>query len=353
MAVRAEARYAITAEDRSRAAFASFNNQLALAGKGAKAASAKASGFFAVAGKGAKAAGKAAKFMAVGALGVVGVGVAAALGAKRLTSMTTASLESMAAINKLSKQTGLGVGFLSRFTHVAELTGASLGDVTGGIEDFSIKLGEAAREGKGAAHEAFRQLGLDAKKLDRMGMGQALLQTFNQLSRVRSEARRSSLVDELFAGDGWKMMNTISLGAEKIVSLMQEAQRLGIGFDAPSADKATKAMASAALLEAQMKGIGQDVSIWAAPKLTALYENFSKLVSEARGPGGIAGAVGPIANAMVTSGKEGLETIFMNGPMGMLIDAIKKAFSDDTEKTLTELREINRNTSQGNIAVAG
>ena len=75
-----------------------------------------------------------------------------------------------AAMSKLSSQTGATVKDLGRMKYMADSMGVDFDDLVGSIEELNIRLGETVRDGVGPAAEAFKQLGLDAGKLNRMGI---------------------------------------------------------------------------------------------------------------------------------------------------------------------------------------
>lgn len=331
MAVREEARYALTAEDRSRAAFASFNDRLSGAGRNAKRAGERMSSFF-----------------GMGRLGVAAVGAAAVAGVMKITSMADATYESMDAINKLSERTGISVGFLSRFAHVAELSGATLQDVTGGARRFTASIGEAARLGKGAAFDAFHQLGLDAKQLNRMDTAQALLRTADALRRVRTDAQRSELAQDLFGRGGFNLLNTFNLGLEGILEQMREAQELGVGFTKAQANRASAVMDSKTRRDAAAAGVGVSLADIVAPAYTAANDRVTDLITMARNPSQF--SAGQMARRGATAVLGGL---LPQVPIESTVNALIRLFKDDSEKSLAELREIKANTAKGSIAVAG
>lgn len=331
MAIREEARYAITAEDRSRAAFAQFNQRLATAGRNAKQAGDRASGFF-----------------GMGRIGIAAAGVAAVAGISKITSMANATFESMDEINKLSERSGVGVEFLSRFAHVAELGGASLGEVTSGLRRFSANLGEAARTGKGAAHEAFRQLGIDAKILGKATPEEQLLSVADALSRVRSEAQRSDLAQDIFGRSGFSLLNTFAGGASGIVDQMKEAQALGIGFSKADADIASAAVDAKTRRDAALSGVGQDAATLFAPFQISANNRATELITSLRDLESVsAGDLAVKGAASVVGG------LLPGLPVEAIVNGIRRAFGDENEKTLEQLREIKQNTAKGNVAVAG
>ena len=337
MAARAEARYALTAEDRSRAAFASFNQRLGRTGEKTKRLGRETSSFF-----------------SMGRVGAALAGAAVIGGISRVSSMVNATFDTMDSINKLSERSGMSVDFLSRFAHVAEIGGSSLKDITGGMRRFGANIGEAARAGSGAAHEAFRQLGLDAKKLDKMHPDQAFLRVADALARVKTAARKSELAQDLFGRSGFNFLNALNLGSEGIKSGIELARSRGIGFSKADADKASLAVDARTRLEAQQKGFSQDASLFLAPFITGMTDRVAKDLSSFRTLG--VESIKESVTAPNIAGRAAQtigQSLLPFAPIEGMIHALKKALSDSNDETLNELREINANTAQASAAVAG
>jgi hypothetical protein len=116
-------------------------------------------------------------------------GIAAAYFGKQL-------IDGLDALNDVADATGASIENISALENVAMRTGSSMDTVTGTLVKFNNVLKEV--DGKNAASQALKALGLDAQELKRIDPADALHRTAVALAGFADDGNKARLVQELF-----------------------------------------------------------------------------------------------------------------------------------------------------------
>lgn len=148
-------------------------------------------------GRAAKVAEKRAKEID-NAVSKAGVAVGAALSAAGIAAVYFGKqlIDGLDALNDYSDATGASIENLSALEDVAVRTGASMDTVSGILVKFNNVLKEV--DGKNAASQALKALGLDAEELKRIDPAEALRRTAVALSGFADDGNKARLSQELF-----------------------------------------------------------------------------------------------------------------------------------------------------------
>lgn len=132
------------------------------------------------------------------AVSKAGVAVGAALSAAGIAAVYFGKqlIDGLDALNDYSDATGASIENLSALEDVAVRTGASMDTVSGILTKFNNVLKEA--DGKNAAGQALKALGLSAEELKKIDPAEALRQTAVALSGFADDGNKARLVQELF-----------------------------------------------------------------------------------------------------------------------------------------------------------
>jgi len=206
-------------------------------------------------------------------------GVAAGL-AVSLAAATKPQWDAIAALGKLSVQTGAAVDELSRMQYAADKLNIDRDDLTGAIEELNIRLGETIRDGIGPAAEALRQLNLDGRKLADMPLTERLATIGEALAGIKNQATRGFLADEIFGGDAFKILPLLRQGADGIRSLANESDQLGNTVSQIDVDKVLQANAAIRQTRTLLNGLLRRVAVAAAPIVTVLAERLLEVGTE-------------------------------------------------------------------------
>ncbi len=132
-------------------------------------------------------------------------------------------------ISRLASEIGVTTQELQKLGYVSRQVGLDIEDMAGGIEEFRIRVAEAAQDGTGPLADMFRKLGLDAKEFVNLPITEALARIAEELNQLDAASRQFA-ADEIFGGDGRRMLKFFELGADGIYRMSQEAVNLGLVF---------------------------------------------------------------------------------------------------------------------------
>ncbi len=130
-------------------------------------------------------------------------------------------------IRKLSGEIGVTTQEFQKLSYVSRQVGLDMDDMAGAIEEFRIRTAEAAQDGTGPLAEMFKKLGLDAKEFVNMPITDAIGKVSDELNKLDATSKQFA-ADEIFGGDGRRLMNVFKLGAEGISEMSREAEEMGL-----------------------------------------------------------------------------------------------------------------------------
>ncbi|MCR8961140.1 hypothetical protein M0765_026450 [Variovorax sp. S2] len=132
------------------------------------------------------------------AVSKAGAAVGTALGAAGIAAVYFGKqlIDGLDALNDVADATGASIENISALENVAMRTGSSMDTVTGTLVKFNNVLKEV--DGKNAASQALKALGLDAQELKRIDPAEALHRTAVALAGFADDGNKARLVQELF-----------------------------------------------------------------------------------------------------------------------------------------------------------
>lgn len=181
---------------------------------------------------------------AMGGLGVVGLGAAAALGAVGIAGAKalTQAREAMTLAGQLmdaSERLQVSTDALQEWRHVAVETGADASAADEAIAGFTKRLGEATLGLSKKAAKPFAALGLSPDDLRQFGSVEAAMdEVVKRIANLSDEAQKAALTDKLGLGP---LQNAVRRGGDEIERLRTQAQELGIVMDAELIQRADQA----------------------------------------------------------------------------------------------------------------
>jgi len=229
--------------------------------------------------------------------GVLGVG----LGAGYFVSLVKSSIDAADRLHDLSKTTGITVEDLAGLNLLAKQTGTDLDGLAKGINKMSVAIGKDP--------DKFRALGVTAK--DNVEAFKQLADIFNLLPDIQ---QRNALAQSVFSKSWTEMAPALSEGGKKIGEVVEEGKKLS---------KMTESM-----------GVNADKFNDDLAKLNiTLGATKTKLVADML-PG-----MNDIAKAMQEAAKEGglLLTVWV-GLGGVMANLLGMS---DAQKSSARIREIN------------
>ncbi len=240
----AEARYNITAKDKTKAALKSARAGVNKLGKN------------------------------LAKVGVVG-GVALGL-------IVKSSLAAGDELAKTADKLGLTTEALSGLRHAASLTGVQQKAFDKGLQNMVRTLRDA-NNGLMTYKRSYSELGVDTKKLEALSPDKQFMEIAEALSNVEDNTRRVGIAYDLFGAKGTGLLNTLALGKEGLAALSEEARALGISLT--RVDTAKMEAANDAIFRAQqsLKGVANTITVELAPFLTVIADKFTAMAVESNG----------------------------------------------------------------------
>lgn len=180
-------------------------------------------------------------------------------------------------LHKMSARTGVSASALSELGHAAELSGASIDQLGSGLFRMRRRVANAA-SATGPAVRALKELGINAKDLNKMKPEDQFTLLADKLSKMDDQSRAAQLGFEIF-GDGAKaLLPLIQSGAVGIEEMRQRARELGVTMTDEGANSAAALTDAMFELWASIKGGVLAIGAAAAPFLTLLAEKIAQVV---------------------------------------------------------------------------
>lgn len=168
--------------------------------------------------RGAAAAGK----------GLFALGIPAAAAGAGLLAATNRALEFAGQLSRLSDRTGVNVETLQELKYAAEQNGAEFDEVTGALEKYTRKLGEA-QAGDKLAIASFDALRVSVTNADGTfrNSEQVLSDVIATLERIEDPATRGAYAIEVFGKQGLAIAQIAQGGAGSVDKLREELRSMG------------------------------------------------------------------------------------------------------------------------------
>lgn len=188
----AEAKYVLTAEDRTDRAFTSVRSKF----------------------------GQVAK-VAAGA----GLAIAAGVGAG-FAKMAKDAIDSADEIGKLSRELGVSTENLSEMQGVLQLVGGDFNQYTNSIRRMQRSVVDF-RDGSASMVEAFDAIGISVRQLEGLRPEQQFDLIVRGLAGVADETERSARAQEIFGRGSRTVLRLVTTGADEVARLRAEQEALG------------------------------------------------------------------------------------------------------------------------------
>lgn len=234
----AEAKYFLTAEDRTRRAFRSVTRRF---GKATKTA---------------------AKF---------GAALTALIGGA-FGKFANDVLNNGQQIGRLSKELGVSTENLSEMQGVLRRLGLEFDGYIDGIRTMQERLQEL-RDGTPSVVEAFKRMGLAARDFEGLTGDEQIALLIKRLSAMGDITRRNATALEIFGDEAGKVFIRLAgEGPRAIEKLRKEQERLGNSFSQRETDKLTKFAETISMLGDALRGAFTQ----------SLLENFDEIVANVK-----------------------------------------------------------------------
>lgn len=146
--------------------------------------------------------------------------------ASSFQSMVVGSASAVAAIDDLSKRTGVSTSALQAYQFAADQSGVSIETFGNSLQKLTITLGEA-QTGNAAAIKAFTDLGLSVTELAGLSPQVAFEKVAAAIAELPNPAQQAAAAVSLFGKSGIDLVPVFQEGAGFLQQMREEAERLG------------------------------------------------------------------------------------------------------------------------------
>jgi len=183
-------------------------------------------------------------------------------------------------LNKLKTQLGFSTEALSQYKFVAQQTGVEFNALTTGLQRMVRRVGEAA-QGTGEAKKALFELGVDAKKLKDLKPEEQFEVLADAFANVENQGDKVRLAFKLFDTEGVRLLRTMEGGSEAVRALREEFARMGGTLEQDVADQASDTVNAMGRLRATFSATSVELIRIFGPAITAVANYLTNTIPKA------------------------------------------------------------------------
>lgn len=154
----------------------------------------------------------------------IGLGIAAV--GTAFVAFVNSTTKAFDSLSKFSDLTGASVETLSALQFAAERSGVAVQTLQVAIRGMTRNVSEAAT-GTGLAVDAFRELDVSARDLNKLEFDQQMLVLADALNKVESGTRKLVLANDIFGGRASEILKLFKGGAPAVAAYRKELENLG------------------------------------------------------------------------------------------------------------------------------
>ena len=263
-------------------------------------------------------------------------------GAAGFGYMVKASIDATDTLKKTADKIGTTTEALSALRYAAEISGVATNTLDMAMQRFTRRTAEAAK-GTGEAKSALKELGIDARKLQRLSLDQQMLVLSDAFSGVGSEADKVRLAFKLFDSEGVALVNTLSLGSKGLEDLFGRAKALGLVMSGNAAGGVEKAKDALHDLFSVGKGLRDQFVAALAPAIETMVTAFTNYILKIREA---KGGIEAFAKSMAVSFLNSLQAVILS--LDTMLGAVSRFFNEATNF----IKEFDKNATLDSIARA-
>lgn len=191
---------------------------------------------------------------------------------------------------------GTSTAGLAELQYAAESTDVAFEKVADAVGKMGENLAIAASEGKGAAFDALKQLGLDAATLRKLAPEDQLAEIADRLKDINNTGTRAVLASNIFGKAGPDMNAFFALGKSGIEEMTRQAQTLGLTLSEAAVAGVAEFDKLEVVIQNAGKGFFRQFTAELAPAFKGLSDSLLQAIQQMGGMQSIAQAT---ANAVV------------------------------------------------------
>lgn len=209
---------------------------------------------------------------------------AGAAGAAVIAGLVKSGLSAIDAQAKLSRSIGATIGGLRALEKAAGDAGVSQDQLARAVEQFTQRLGEAAR-GQGKTKDMLDALGLEAEELIRMDIDARFAAIADRVKELGLNAAQTADLLRQLGISNVQMVDLLRMGGDAIREQAREVDRLGLRLSAIDVSQIEAANNAMGIFQDVLVAVRDRITVAVAPLITELSERFRTLAIDAGGFG--------------------------------------------------------------------
>lgn len=198
------------------------------------------------------------------------------------TEIINAAKESMQwadDLNTLSIQTGLSTDTLQEFEYMAGLLDVDVNTITGSLTKL-IRNMNSAKDGSGAAADAFAALGISVTNADGTLRDnyEVFLEAIDALGQMENETERDATAMAIFGKSAQELNTLIAAGSSGLNEYAQEARAAGVIMSEDMVQELVAAQDASDRLSAQMTALKNNIVANIAPGIADAINGVLSLI---------------------------------------------------------------------------
>jgi hypothetical protein len=280
---------------------------------------------------------------------LAGLTVASALALATLVKVTDHLAKTADTAGKVADRIGANVAGLTELQFAAKRSGVAVTALNIGLQRQVRRVSEAA-QGMGEAKKALKDLGLEAKELNKLEADEQFIEISKALERVEKDTDKVRLAFKLWDSEGVALLQTMADGEEGLAAMREEARKLGVVISEQTAEGAKVFNDSLENLKSSLVGLGNLIGSDLLRPLANLFDLFTDIATSDNDVKDFVtswtAGFGQIIN-LWTAGTR--QIIFLNEEINNDLQGLKKEIakpvkfqivSDEAEKKLNDLRQL-------------
>jgi len=207
------------------------------------------------------------------------LGASAAIG---VTVMINKQRQAIDILGKFSDELRIPTEDLATFGLAAKLTGTNITVLRRGIQRLQIRLGEAAK-GIGEGVKGFKALGLNAKELSKLDLGEVIKIIAERVQKLGAGTKVASAGFAIMSRQFSDLTNFFLLGRNGLDSVRESAEKLGLIVSRVATKEVENMNDAMVLAETAASGVVRQLTVLLSPALEAAANAFTDFVTSGGG----------------------------------------------------------------------
>jgi hypothetical protein len=163
------------------------------------------------------------------------------------------------------------VAFIQRLGYAADQSGVSVETLMGGVKKLTIAIGKGDEK-------PFAALGISLAELKTLSPEKQFLKVAEAITKLPTAADRAAAAVKIFGKAGFEMTGLFAGGMESVVSLIAEAESLGIGISEKAAESISAADDAMDKMKASFGALLDQITVGVAPAFTMIATKIADMI---------------------------------------------------------------------------